>query len=149
MVIRYQRLGSEETQALVQAMESRVEWVELGGKVTLDIRDLMKYSGQGKCSRVECGRDTAGRYRKQLKTWARSRFWKVTCDDDYQFIIVRMSDTEVEEVRQRLDREQAESDERERELKQLLFFAVIMLLIAIVYMNFQPFILTLFGTRDV
>ena len=35
---------SEETQALVRAMESRVEQVGLDFKVTLDIRDLMEYN---------------------------------------------------------------------------------------------------------
>ena len=49
---RYQRyslgsLGREETRALVQAMESRVESVGLAGEMTLDIKILMEYSGQG------------------------------------------------------------------------------------------------------
>ena len=86
-------LGSKETQALVQAMESHVTWVMLFAGVTLDIRDLMEYSGQGKCRSVECHRDTADRYREQLRTWATSRNWEVTCgddDDDWRFIIERM-----------------------------------------------------------
>ena len=37
-------LGSKETQALVQAMESHVKWVMLFAGVTLEIRDLMEYS---------------------------------------------------------------------------------------------------------
>merc|ERR1719195_1361369 len=43
-------LNSEETRALVRAMESRVERVILGfeGEVILDIRALTQYSGQGK-----------------------------------------------------------------------------------------------------
>ena len=46
-----QNLGTEETQALVQAMESRVKEVWLDYKVTLDIRDLMEYNGQGNAGR--------------------------------------------------------------------------------------------------
>ena len=70
-------------------MESRVEEVRLNYKVTLDIRDLMEYSGQGKCRMVGCYNiDTADRYREQLRTWAMSRNWRVT--DDLQFIIERM-----------------------------------------------------------
>ena len=68
-----QSLGSEETQALVQAMESRVEEVRLHREVTLDIRALMEYSGQGKCRGVWCNDDTAPRYRDKLRTWATSK----------------------------------------------------------------------------
>ena len=85
-----QSLSSEETQALVQAMESRVEEVRLYGDVTLDIRDLMEYSGQGKCRKVECEYDTAPRYREQLRTWATSRNWEVTQNDVLCFIIERI-----------------------------------------------------------
>jgi len=77
--ISRQSLGSEETQALVRAMESRVEEMELY-EVTLDIRDLMKYNGQGKCREVRCYSDTADRYREQLRIWAKSRNWEVTHD---------------------------------------------------------------------
>jgi len=72
------RLGREETQALVRAMESRVRELVLYGKVTLDIRSLMEYSGRGKCRRMECHYDTAARYSDKLATWARSRNWTVT-----------------------------------------------------------------------
>ena len=78
--ISRQSLGSEETQALVQAMESGVEEVELDEEVKLDIRDLMKYNGQGKCREVRCYSDTADRYREQLRIWAKSRNWEVTHD---------------------------------------------------------------------
>ena len=80
--ISSQSLGSEETQALVRAMESRVEDVELGDGVTLEIRNLMEYSGQGKCRKVRCYNDTKDRYKEQLRTWATSRNWRVT-DDEY------------------------------------------------------------------
>ena len=56
-------------------------------EVTMDIRDLMEYSGQGKCSKVKCHRDTADRYKDQLRTWATSRNWEVTVDEDDLLII--------------------------------------------------------------
>ena len=82
--IRYRHiLGREETRALVQAMESGVEEVELRYKVTLDIEALTEYSGEGECREVELrGDDTATRYRDQLRTWARSKDWKVSQDYD-------------------------------------------------------------------
>ena len=84
-----QSLDSEETQALVQAMESCVKEVWLDYKVTLDIRDLMEYSGQGKCRKVACYRND--RYRKQLRTWAESRNWEVTHDNKkHCFVIDRI-----------------------------------------------------------
>ena len=80
-------LGSEETQGLVQAMESGVEKVTLLGGVTLDIRVLIQFNGQGKCREVVCYSDTAPRYKEQLRTWAKSSNWSVTRDDDWEFII--------------------------------------------------------------
>ena len=72
--IEFQSLSSEETAALVRAMESRVEDVSLNDDVTLDIKGLMDYSGQGKCKVLKCWEDTtADRYREQLMTWAKSR----------------------------------------------------------------------------
>ena len=89
LIIFRQSLDSEETQALVRAMESDVEEVELQGEVTLDIRDLMEYSGQGKCRKVACHRND--RYRKQLRTWAESRNWEVTHDNKkHCFVIDRI-----------------------------------------------------------
>ena len=81
LVIISQSLCREETQALVRAMESGVEEIRLNKDVTLDIRDLMEYNGHGKCEEVWCYYDTADRYREQLRTWATSRNWEVTCDD--------------------------------------------------------------------
>ena len=80
-------LGSKETQALVQAMESHVKWVMLFAGVTLDIRDLMEYSGQGECRKVKCYGDTKGKYREQLRTWAESRNWEVT--EDVRILLLR------------------------------------------------------------
>ena len=63
-------------------MESVVVSVELTEGMTLDIRDLMEYNGQGKCSKVGCLDDTADRYKEQLRTWATSNNW--TAEFDYQ-----------------------------------------------------------------
>ena len=83
-------LGSEDTQALVRAMESHVVEVVLYQEVTLDIRVLMEYSGRCICRNVECYGDTAPRYREQLSTWVRSRSWAVTFDDNTYFVINRI-----------------------------------------------------------
>ena len=87
LTIARQSLGREETQALVQAMESGVQEVRLCGEVTLDIESLTQYSGQGACSKLMLyyeAWDRSGdtRYREELKTWARSRNWKVAQDGD-------------------------------------------------------------------
>ena len=58
--------------------------------MTLDIRILMEYSGQGKCRVVECYTHTADRYREQLRTWATSKNWEVISDDKHCFDIKRM-----------------------------------------------------------
>ena len=84
-----QSLGREETQALVQAMLSGVEWVSLWEKVTLDVEAPAEYSGQGVCRQVRLFGDTAARYKEELRTWASNRNWRVTADTDDLFIIKR------------------------------------------------------------
>ena len=76
--INRQSLGTEETRALVQAMDSGVKKVVLieSERVTLDIDALTKYSGQGVCNRVELYY-AQERYNEDLRTWARSRNWNV------------------------------------------------------------------------
>ena len=70
--IESQSLGREETQAMVRAMETQVEEVELYD-VTLDIEALTEYSGQGRCTSVVCLRNTVDRYSEALNTWTTSR----------------------------------------------------------------------------
>ena len=84
-----QSLGREETQALVQAMESGVEIVGMWGGVTLDMEmeTLAEYSGQGVCSEVMLYGDTAVRYKEELVTWARSRNWRVHTDKHCHCIV--------------------------------------------------------------
>ena len=85
LYIRRQNMGIEETQALVRAMDSGVKNLHLNVGVTLDIAWAIRYNGQGKCRKVECVLDTTRRYREQLRTWATSRKWKVTLDDEHSF----------------------------------------------------------------
>ena len=70
-------LGSEETRALVRAMESRVEDVRLDEEVTLDISSLIEYSGQGKCRELGCYDEVGAKYREHLLAWATNRNWEV------------------------------------------------------------------------
>lgn len=77
--IARQSLSTEETQALVRAMETRVHTVVLGsdhffagssnGDVNLDIEVLTTYSGEGKCSAVSCQDNTGARYNDDLRIW--------------------------------------------------------------------------------
>ena len=91
--ISTQTLSSEETRALVRAMESGVERVVLGkvcqlGDVSLDITALTKYSGQGKCWEVRYN-DTGDRYREELRSLAEKINWKVSLDDTFTIVIAR------------------------------------------------------------
>ena len=75
--IMSQSLGREETQALVRAMESRVEKVRLCD-VELDMETLTKYSGQGRCRVLNYGTyeiATYIKYIEKLKTWAKEKTW--------------------------------------------------------------------------
>ena len=91
--INSQSLGTEETEAMVRAMEGGVERVDLGylgdGITTLDIRAFTSYNGAGKCSRVDCHGDKAGRYKKDLMTWAQRNNWNVTVDSYNLLVIVK------------------------------------------------------------
>ena len=81
-----QTLGREETEALVQAMESRVERVHLLEPVTLEMETLVTYSGLGRWWGVTvgcCDDDTElwrVNIKEPLKNWALSRDWTVTTD---------------------------------------------------------------------
>ena len=85
-----QSLWREETQALVQAMESGVKTVRLANEKTLDIETLTEYSGQGVCRVIDlfvghwCStlNLAATRYGEELRTWAEKKNWGVTTSDD-------------------------------------------------------------------
>ena len=89
LFISSQSLSSEETRALVRAMESGVEVVRMGdwGEMSLDIRALTQYSGQGKCGHVSCHYETANKYREEVRAWARRFNWTVLVDMDDELII--------------------------------------------------------------
>ena len=70
-----QSLGTEETRALVRAMETRVRMVTLGGCVTLDTEALLQYSGQGRCGKLAWSYQTEAE--KELRSWAFRRKWTV------------------------------------------------------------------------
>ena len=96
LYIQSQHLGTEETQALVQAMESGVsDFLGLGGgdgdkegEMSLDIEALVKYSGEGKCYGITC-LSPITRYREELKSWAEQRNWILGQDDNLSFVIFR------------------------------------------------------------
>ena len=86
LIISRQEIGTELSQALVQAMESGVAEVTLnsdyysGKKMYLGIASLTNYSGQGKCEKVTVMRPNRYHYRDEfesLRTWVRNREqWK-------------------------------------------------------------------------
>ena len=87
-------LNTEETEAMVRAMEGGVERVTLGylggGITTLDIRAFTSYNGAGKCSRVDCHGDKVGRYKKDLVTWTQRRSnWYLTVNSYNSLVIVK------------------------------------------------------------
>ena len=58
----------------------------LDGDVTLDIRVLMEYNGQGKCRKLICYNDAALRYNDKMRTWAKSKNWGVTINNNGELI---------------------------------------------------------------
>ena len=89
LYIRSQSLSNEETRALVRAMESGVEVVQLGdwGEVSLDISALTQYCGRGKCGLVACYDDTAGSYWEEVRHWAHRISWDVV--DINRYILIK------------------------------------------------------------
>ena len=73
-------LSEAETRALVTAMRDWVEKVVLGD-VTLDIEELTKYDGQGRCSWLRVRGDTRTRHGDRLKRWAADKGWTLTRDN--------------------------------------------------------------------
>ena len=92
LVISTQSLGEEETRALVQAMESGVESVELQRGSTFDMKSLTTYSGQGMCGRVAFVWDTEDRSSiEDARTWATLRDWFFQPGDCRGATFVKMS----------------------------------------------------------
>ena len=81
-----QSLGREETMALVRALESHVEALDLGDDVTLDIEALAEYSGQGRCMGVRLWGSMGSPLCHALEgelSWARSTNWGVEHGADH------------------------------------------------------------------
>ena len=75
-------LSEAETRALVTAMRDRVKTVELCN-VTLDMKELTEYNGQGQCSCLEVwGDNMMIRYDESLREWAADQGWTTTEYDD-------------------------------------------------------------------
>ena len=70
-----QSLGTEETRALVRAMETRVRMVVLGSQVSLDTEALLQYSGQGRCGKLAWSYQTEAE--EELRSWAFRKKWTV------------------------------------------------------------------------
>ena len=77
LIINGISLGTEETQALVQAMETRVREVRLGGCVTLDTEALLQYSGQGRCGKLAWSWSGNTKAEEELRLWAFRKDWTV------------------------------------------------------------------------
>ena len=75
--LRNVTLSEENTQALVTAMRERVERVTLDDNITLDIEQLTKYDGQGRCRVLAA---TMTRHGDRLRRWAANKGWTVTRD---------------------------------------------------------------------
>ena len=80
--IGFKCLGKEETQALVRAMESRVDDVYLDLE-TLDIEALAEYSGQGCCSIMKLSYSTSDKFFDDLRTWANRKNWLLHFTTDH------------------------------------------------------------------
>ena len=75
-------LGTDDTAALVQGMQTAVEVVELGDvlpldTVELDMNTLVTYDGRGHCREVGCWGETGERYGNQLAIWGETMGWGV------------------------------------------------------------------------
>ena len=83
--IDFMSLGTEETEALVRAMESRLVEVDLEKVETLDIEALAKYSGKGWCFEMKFSYLTSEKFYDDLKTWAIRKNWLLhLTTDEYE-----------------------------------------------------------------
>ena len=67
-----------------------METVGLGGRgeVSLDIRALTQYSGQGKCGNVRFCKDTAEKYREEGRSWATRITWRINVTEMNAWIFI-------------------------------------------------------------
>ena len=75
-----QYVNSEKSRALVRAMESRVGWVTVGPKMSLD-SIFTQYSGKGKCKTIREYFENTDRFMEKyrnletMRDWARRNNW--------------------------------------------------------------------------
>ena len=74
------RIGTESTEAVVRAMQSGVEKVELHGNPRtaddpIDIAALTKYDGEGTCEEIFCDEYILKAYREEIKNWSQRINW--------------------------------------------------------------------------
>ena len=91
LLVENQSLGTEETKAMVKAMETCLEKLYLYGDV-VDVDTLNKYSGHGKCCEVTSyksdDRELVAELREGLRSWI-SKGWEVSFDCPTLFEIKR------------------------------------------------------------
>ena len=91
-----QNLDREATEALVRAMNTRIEFAAIGYykkfkmrswgfeeediKWILDMEALTKYNGKGRCKNIYLRVDWSDNYRQRLRDWAQDRDWSVAFD---------------------------------------------------------------------
>ena len=112
--ISNQNLDREATEAIVQAMETRIKFAEiayykmrwgnteLGGedsKWMLDMEALTKYNGKGTCKGIclRADREDMYMYRQRLQAWAQDRNWSVKIDIEFgtEYMIGVERETEI------------------------------------------------------
>ena len=70
-------LSRNDTESLVNCLNTNVSELVLWGGATVDISVLCQYNGTGKCQYVHCGYDSYERYRGEVTRWAHNMGWKV------------------------------------------------------------------------
>ena len=91
LVLHDMKLSEAETRGMVTAMRDRVESVSLYDVTldNLDIEELTKYDGQGRCNELGVFKDTRRRYRDRLRGWAADKGWTLTEDNDVRGLVMK------------------------------------------------------------
>ena len=89
--LRHMGLSQADTRALVTVMRDWVEIVRLSYGVTLDIEELTKYDGRGRCRELVVWRVVSVRRRHEdtLRRWAADAGWTLTGDDFWWLVMQR------------------------------------------------------------
>ena len=97
-------LSEADIRALVTAMRNRVDKVYLSGNITLDIEQITKYDGRGRCRylNLRVWEDGRAWYGDRLRSWAAHVGWTVTLDDGIRLEMKRKGRTRPRHVRSRI-----------------------------------------------